>query len=94
MEYKETAEIQKYNIDSAWESFLEEGNIDEIDTISENNNLDLNKNIPKGNEIYISTKTKIAYLSHPINLSDTFWKINITPYYIPKEGVIKKTNEI
>ena len=44
-------------------------------------------NIPKGNDIYISTKTKIAYLSNKIDLANIFWKIVIVnPYHIPKEG--------
>ena len=31
--------------------------------------------IPKCSEIYISTQTKIAYISEPINLNEMFWKI-------------------
>ena len=46
--------------------------------------------IPKSSEIYISTKTKIAYLNNPINLKEMFWIIPILKYMEPKNGVIKK----
>ena len=40
--------------------------------------------------IYISTKTKIAYLNRPVNIYDMFWKIPVQHYYERREGVIKK----
>lgn len=40
--------------------------------------------------IYISTKTKIAYLSRPVNIYDIFWKIPVHHYYTRRECVIKK----
>lgn len=45
---------------------------------------------PKAGEIYISTKSKIAYLDREINLRDVFWKIPVIPYATPQNGVIKK----
>ena len=48
------------------------------------------KNPPKSSELYISTKTKISYLSKTINLKQYFWNIPITPYEIQEEGIIKK----
>ena len=42
------------------------------------------KDIPKSSEIYISTKTKIAYLNNPINLKDMFWIIPVLKYMEPK----------
>jgi len=52
--------------------------------------LDDSKEIPKSTEIYISTKSKIAYLNREIDLKEIFWNIPIVPYAIPKNGVIKK----
>lgn len=52
--------------------------------------IDETENIPKSTEIYISTKTKISYLSCPIDLKKTFWEIPISPYHTPKECIIKK----
>ena len=40
--------------------------------------------------IYISTKTKIAYLNHPVNIYDIFWKIPVHHYYTRRECVVKK----
>lgn len=51
---------------------------------------DVKENIPKSSEIYISTKTKISYLSCPIDLKKTFWDIPILPYHTPNECIIKK----
>jgi TATA-box binding protein (TBP) (component of TFIID and TFIIIB) len=76
-----------YDIDDAWENFLEDGNIEK--DIGEINRERIS-DIPKGSEIYISTKTKIAYLSKNIDLANVFWKILVDPYHIPREGVIKK----
>jgi hypothetical protein len=44
---------------------------------------------PEPSDIYISTKSKIAYLEKPIDLS-IFWDIPIIPYSMPTNGVIKK----
>ena len=46
----------------------------------------------KCSEIYISTKTKIAYLNiNNIDLVSTFWNIPVTDYHNPKIGVLKKS---
>ena len=41
-------------------------------------------------ELYISTKTMIAFLNAPIPIFDLFWKIPIIEYHEPIEGVVKK----
>jgi hypothetical protein len=46
--------------------------------------------IPKSTAIYISTKTKIAYLCQPVDLAEVFWKVPVIPYEEPSNGVIKK----
>ena len=46
--------------------------------------------IPKSSKIYISTKTKIAYLNSMIDLKEMFWLIPVLKYMEPKNGVIKK----
>ena len=57
-----------------------------------NNNRSNNTHInnPKCGALYISTKTKISYLSHKIMLEDIFWKVPVISYHLPLEGVIKK----
>ena len=85
------------NIDDEWNSFMynqeyssssEEDSDSPITTDVKNDFFHIN-HIPKSNDIYISTKTKIAHLSTPIDL-DIFWKIHVMKYSTQKEGVIKK----
>ena len=73
-------------LEEEWEKFLLNDNIN----ISNDSSIDNKKDIPKSSELYISTKTKISYLSIPINLHEIFWKIPLTDYNIPKVGIIKK----
>ena len=60
------------------------------EALSANLNFEYNQETPKANEIYISTKTKIAYLNQHIDLREVFWKIPVLPYAKPSNGVIKK----
>ena len=76
----------EYNIDNAWSHFCEEGNINSINTVKNCRT----ENIPKATEIYISTKTKIAYLNNSVDLNNVFWNIKIIPYHLHDQGVIKK----
>ena len=66
---------------------------DENDTITVNDDIKpslfLNEDAPNPTDIYISTKSKIAYLEQPVELK-MFWDIPIIPYSTPKNGVIKK----
>jgi hypothetical protein len=47
-------------------------------------------NAPLCTDIYISTKTKIAYLSLPIDLKRVFWLIPVIQYSSMETGVVKK----
>jgi len=77
------------NLNEEWESFLI---TDTLVTINEEPEEE--KVSPKCSDIYISTKTKIAYLNSEINLYDIFWKIPMVEYYKQNEGVIKKQIKI
>ena len=61
-------------------------NTEEVNTEENVNIVD----IPIATEIYISTKSKIAYLNQAIDLKKIFWDIPVIPYATPKNGVIKK----
>ena len=91
------------NIDNEWANFIsskyddissdnEDDNFEEEDeeSVSANLSFDFNSDTPKSSEIYISTKTKIAYLNTTIQLRDIFWNIPVIPYAKPCNGVIKK----
>jgi TATA-box binding protein (TBP) (component of TFIID and TFIIIB) len=58
--------------------------------LSANLTTDIASNVPTCSNIYISTKTKIAYLNTNINLAEIFWGIPLVNYYLPKIGVVKK----
>ena len=83
----------KYNDDTSSD---EEEDANEIlqqtaeEFISANLISDLTSEAPKPSSIYISTKTKIAYLNTPIDLKEIFWEVPVIPYAKPCNGVIKK----
>ena len=64
--------------------------LNEENLISADMSFDFNTETPKASDIYISTKTNIAYLNTSIDLRDVFWKIPVIPYAKPSNGVIKK----
>ena len=94
------------NIDKEWENFISSSYNDDIsdddedvnsnvlkfdeELVSANISMELNSETPKASSIYISTKTKIAYLSIPIELREIFWCVPVIPYAKPCNGVIKK----
>jgi TATA-box binding protein (TBP) (component of TFIID and TFIIIB) len=45
---------------------------------------------PIATDIYISTKSKIAYLNQHIDLKKLFWGIRVIPYWMAEDGIIKK----
>lgn len=92
------------NIDDEWSNFLtnkynndddESSSDDDKDSADnmfsnineENDTFDIQ--LPEPTDIYISTKSKIAYLEKPVDLS-IFWQIPVISYSTPTNGVIKK----
>ena len=67
-------------------------NVSKLDEefVSANISMELNIETPKASSIYISTKTKIAYLNIHIELREIFWCVPVIPYAKPCNGVIKK----
>ena len=91
------------SIDKEWQNYLCNDANDDDDDISLQNELyddtsyissnianEIKYEIPKSTNIYISTKTKIAYLNLHIDLKNIFWNIPVMPYATPLDGVIKK----
>jgi hypothetical protein len=81
--------MEDENIDLEWEQFLSDGINHNIPDNTMKSICDDNS-IPISSELYISTKSKIAYLNSEIDLKDIFWKINIIPYNTRENGVVKK----
>lgn len=67
---------------------------EKLDLCSDKDKLSETTNIPKCEELYISTKTKVLFLNRAIDINGIFWKIPITPYWTPQEGVVKKQIKI
>jgi TATA-box binding protein (TBP) (component of TFIID and TFIIIB) len=86
--------MEDFNLDNEWEQFMNTNfDIDKLieDNISKKQN---EVYIPKCSDIYISTKTKIAYLNQCIDIEKIFWLIPIMEYYNTNDGVIKKQMKI
>jgi len=81
----------KYNNDddASSEEHYQEEELDES-ILSADIAKGLQQEAPKATEIYISTRSKIAYLNQPIDLKTLFWGIQVMPYSTPSNGVIKK----
>jgi len=73
-------------LDDDWNHFLENGNVRNIEKQKLTNGLE----IPKCSNLYISTKTKIMYLTSTIDLSVMFWKIPLIHFHKYDNGIIKK----
>lgn len=79
------------DLDMDWENFCNnESSMNNDTLLSQFDNIVDENYVPKSSNIYISTKTKISYLSQPIDLKNTFWKIKISPYHTVDECIIKK----
>jgi TATA-box binding protein (TBP) (component of TFIID and TFIIIB) len=50
--------------------------------------------MPKCDDLYISTKTKVVFLSQEIDIHNIFWHIPVIEYWRPCNGVVKKQMKI
>lgn len=83
-------------IDDEWSKFIQSSSSvnsdDDEDACPEEDvvySMPSNTPVPEPSPIYISTKSKIAYLNGPIDLN-VFWNIDVIPYATPSNGIIKK----
>ena len=93
-------------IDDEWENFLspnyddDDGAFENGESLISGNSLGADNDeivsemnllgAPKASDIYISTKSKIAYLNSEIDLKGVFWNVPVISYATPTNGVIKK----
>ena len=94
------------DLDEEWEAFMNNGvsslslNNREENQINPEEKTDDNSShyntyrdnceAPTPGDIYISTKSKIAYLNNAIELNSTFWKLPVIKYTYPQNGIVKK----
>lgn len=70
---------------------VDDVNIDTNENIDTNANIDVDDvNKYKTNELFISTKTKSAYLNTKIDINQIFWKLELEEKNSNKNGIIKK----
>jgi len=84
------------SVDDEWQEYLMHGSNDFQDTnepagIKEG---DVEKDIPKCDELYISTKTKVLFLNREVDIHTVFWNIPVIEYWKPIRGVVKKQMKI
>jgi TATA-box binding protein (TBP) (component of TFIID and TFIIIB) len=84
-------------VDEEWEAFLNNTTDDTVATKQYNDSNNINNdnlNLPKCDDLYISTTTKVLFLNMPIDIGKIFWDIAIIDYWKPLAGVIKKQMKI
>jgi len=80
------------DLDAEWKLFQNQSSSNnQVKCVLQPIKKDVQEDIPKCSEIYISTQTKIAYLNQKINLETVFWKLPVINYYEAKTGIIKKS---
>ena len=72
------------DIELAWKEFLQN---EQPKIVPIKNKLNVGLQF---SDLFISTKTIIAYLNNSIDLEPLFWKIPIMNYYKRREGILKK----
>jgi hypothetical protein len=77
------------SIDDEWNQFISD-DYEEIVIPEVVKQIVSSGDIPKASDIYISTKSKIAYLNREIDLKPVFWGVPISPYSTASNCVIKK----
>jgi len=90
------------SIDDEWMNFLKNQNNENYfddfkmteNPIPDNDAPEPEKDIPKCQDLYISTKTKVLFLNQPITIQTIFWELPVIEYWKPLEGIIKKQIKI
>ena len=78
-------------LDDEWLKFADEDDDADYEINEPETNEETALVAPMASELYISTKTEIAFLNiTKIDLYTVFWKIPVINYNIPKVGIIKK----
>ena len=77
-------------IDDEWNQYLLHDDFDNNTVESIDENVTETIDVPKCDDLYISTKTKVLFLNQEVDIKTVFWDIPIISYSEPREGVIKK----
>ena len=72
------------DIDDEWENFMSDALVENVNIMEK-----IPQEVPKATDIYISTKSMLAFLNYPIDLN-IFWELNVIPYSQATNGIVKK----
>jgi len=93
----EMTELEKSTntVDDEWMAFLNNGSSFETqEDTTKPTATTFKTEMPKCDELYISTKTKVLFLNQAIDICRAFWNIPILEYWKPISGVVKKQMKI
>lgn len=79
--------MESFDIDEEWINFLDDSKKFESEISSE---VIDNETKIICSPLYISTKTKIAFLNTTVDIPNIFWELPVIPYYKAECGIIKK----
>lgn len=88
------------DLDVEWETFLKEQHTGEESSLFDKNKnaceseMDEELDIPKCEDLSISTNTKVLFLNEQVDINNVFWKIHISDYQTQDNCVIKKQIKI
>jgi hypothetical protein len=91
------------SIDDEWYQFMQQSNGKSSGTSTTKSSklntetptlATLESDIPKCQDLYISTKTKVLFLNQAIDIHSVFWNIPIIEYWEANTGVVKKQMKI
>jgi hypothetical protein len=89
--------LQNQTNPSAYRSDFENDSIlksKDIDSIPQSIDDKSENDIPKCQDLYISTKTKVLFLNKTIDIQTIFWELPVIEYWRPTEGIVKKQIKI
>ncbi len=78
------------DVDEDWAAFMRGEYADKENAHGMNVVMPEEQDLYQRGPLSISTKTKIAYLNKPVDLSSVFWALPVLPYACFSEGVVKK----
>lgn len=92
--------VENHFVNKEWDNFissnyefLSDSDVDECSDEIVSSDVNEMFESPQSSAIYISTKTKIAYLNNSIELG-IFWNIEVIPYSSACNGIVKKQIKI
>ena len=83
------------SIDDEWSRYLN-GDDNEKDIFNETDESNKKEeySVPKCEDLYISTTTKVLFLNTAVDIDNIFWKLPVVEYGIPTYGIVKKQMKV